>query len=109
MGCRSVMTITRMPAPLRSANSLKSPKTLREVLGYNVRVNRVAQKMSQEQLGFAAHLDRTFVSQVERGRVNISVDNIEKLARALAVAPATLLLSPAGLDEIHAPDRKSVV
>ncbi|GAA4343090.1 hypothetical protein GCM10023144_45680 [Pigmentiphaga soli] len=72
--------------------------TLREVLGYNVRANRVARKMSQEQLGFAAHLDRTFVSQVERARVNISVDNIEKLAKALEVDPSRLFCRPTELE-----------
>ncbi|WP_246013274.1 helix-turn-helix domain-containing protein [Pigmentiphaga humi] len=68
--------------------------TLREILGYNIRAFRVARKMSQEQLGFAAHLDRTFVSQVERARVNISVDNIEKLAKALELEPAQLFTRP---------------
>jgi transcriptional regulator with XRE-family HTH domain len=83
-----------MPAPLRTPNPLASLSSLREVLGYNIRANRVAKKMSQEQLGFAAHLDRTFVSQVERARVNISVDNIEKLAKALGVDPALLFIRP---------------
>ena len=83
-----------MPAPLRSPNPSASLTTLRDILGYNVRAYRVAQKMSQEQLGFAAHLDRTFVSQVERARVNISVDNIEKLAKALDLDPALLFKRP---------------
>ena len=83
-----------MPAPLRSPSPSASLTTLRDILGYNVRAYRVEHKMSQEQLGFAAHLDRTFISQVERARVNISVDNIEKLAKALELDPALLFQRP---------------
>ncbi len=50
--------------------------------------------LSQEQLGFAADLDRTFISQVERARINVSLDNIERLADALGVAAHTLLQRP---------------
>jgi transcriptional regulator with XRE-family HTH domain len=50
--------------------------------------------LSQEELGFAAGLDRTFISQVERARVNVSVDNIERLAIALDIDPARLFARP---------------
>ncbi|WP_168164815.1 helix-turn-helix domain-containing protein [Variovorax sp. PAMC 28711] len=68
--------------------------SLRDVLAYNVRAYRVQRGLSQEKLGFAAELDRTFISQVERARVNVSVDNIEKLARSLEVDPSSLLARP---------------
>jgi len=38
----------------------------------------VAKGLSQEPLGFAAELDRTFISQVERSGINVSLDNIER-------------------------------
>lgn len=46
---------------------------------------REAKKMSQESLAHEAGLDRTYVSSVERGKRNISLENIERLAKALAV------------------------
>lgn len=83
-----------MPPPLKLP-SLNAPlATLRHVLAFNVRTTRVARGLSQERLGFEAGLDRTFVSHVERGRVNCSLDNVEKIALALAVEPAALLVRP---------------
>lgn len=41
--------------------------------------------MSQEQLGFKSKLHRTYLSAVERGLKNVSVENIEKIALALDV------------------------
>ena len=80
--------------------SLKGPDpslplvSLRDVLAFNIRSYRVAKMLSQEQLGFAAGLDRTFVSQVERARVNVSLDNIERIATALDVPASQLLQVP---------------
>ncbi len=47
--------------------------------------------MSQEKLAELAGLHRTYVSGVERGERNISLANIERLARALAVPMSDLM------------------
>ncbi|WP_107706466.1 MULTISPECIES: helix-turn-helix domain-containing protein [unclassified Paraburkholderia] len=83
-----------MSAPLRGPDPNAKLISLRDVLAYNVRANRVEKSLSQEELGFAAGLDRTFISQVERARVNVSVDNIERLAIALNVEPSRLFERP---------------
>ena len=44
-------------------------------------------------LGERAGLHRTFIGAVERGEVNVSVDNIDRIAFALAIDPS-LLLTP---------------
>ena len=83
-----------MSAPLRGPDPKAKLVSLRDVLAHNVRIQRVGRSLSQERLGFAAGLDRTFVSQVERARVNVSIDNIERLAIALDVDPARLFERP---------------
>ncbi|WP_315701229.1 MULTISPECIES: helix-turn-helix transcriptional regulator [unclassified Bradyrhizobium] len=39
--------------------------------------------MSQEALSHEAGINRTYVSSVERCERNVSIDNIEKIAKAL--------------------------
>jgi transcriptional regulator with XRE-family HTH domain len=59
--------------------------------GRRLRVIRKQQGVSQEKLAELAGLHRTYVSLVERGTCNISLLNIEKLARALQVPLAKLM------------------
>ncbi len=53
--------------------------------GAIVRKKRVALGYSQEDLAAAAGLDRTYIGGVERGKRNISLLNIKKIADALEV------------------------
>lgn len=59
--------------------------------GNRLREVRQAAGVSQERLAELAGLHRTYVSSVERGLRNISLVNIEKLARALEVSLAELM------------------
>lgn len=55
------------------------------VLGDNVKTLRLGQALSQEELAFKAELDRTYISQIERGVGNPSVLVLLKIAIALEV------------------------
>ncbi|MEW6647063.1 MAG: helix-turn-helix transcriptional regulator [Pseudomonadota bacterium] len=65
----------------------------RTILAANIVHLRQGCGWSQEQLAFECGLHRTFIAHVERGARNISLDNIERIARALAV-PVHVLLTP---------------
>jgi transcriptional regulator with XRE-family HTH domain len=60
------------------------------VFGERVRGRRVALGWSQMRLADEAGLHFTYVSSVERGERNISLQNIVRLAAALGVDPAEL-------------------
>ena len=64
----------------------------RAILAKNMRKLRKETGLSQEDLAEKADLHRTFIGSVERGERNISIDNIEKIARALDV-PISVLVS----------------
>ena len=70
-------------------------KILRGIAAANIRRTRVALGWSQESLAHEAGLHRTFIGHVERGETNLSIDNLERLADALKIPAANLLMAPA--------------
>ncbi|TFV62045.1 XRE family transcriptional regulator [Geodermatophilus sp. DF01-2] len=59
--------------------------------GERVRARRHELGLSQEALADASGLHWTFVGQVERGRRNLTLHNILKIARGLGVDPGELV------------------
>jgi transcriptional regulator with XRE-family HTH domain len=72
-----------MPTPPLSAAT--------QTFGERVRARRHELGKSQEQLADDCGLHWTFVGQVERGKRNISLHNILKLAAALKTDPGELV------------------
>lgn len=58
--------------------------------GVSVRTWRRRLGISQEELGGRAGLHRTYICDIERGARNVSLESIEKLARALQISLARL-------------------
>jgi transcriptional regulator with XRE-family HTH domain len=57
----------------------------------NLKKFRLERGLSQEDLADECGLHRTYVSSVERGERNITVDNMDKLAIALGVDLSELI------------------
>lgn len=68
---------------------------LRAVFGLNVQRLRRERKLSQEQLSFVSGRTRAYISSVEAGRRNATLDTLEILARALDVEPQDLITARA--------------
>lgn len=64
---------------------------IRKQVGGNLRLLRKRKRLTQEKLGFAADMHRTYISGIERGLKNPTIDSLDKLAKALEVPPALLL------------------
>lgn len=62
-----------------------------QLLGANVRHHRKLKGMSQERLALDAGMERSYVSDLERGTRNPSVRALGRLADALGIEPALLL------------------
>jgi transcriptional regulator with XRE-family HTH domain len=63
-------------------------------LGRTIRRHRLAAGLSQEDLAERSDLHRTYVSLVERGRNNVTVDALVRIGQSLGV-PASQLLAEA--------------
>lgn len=64
---------------------------LARAFGKAIRAERERQGLSQEALGDAAGLDRTYVSGLERATRNPTLASMEKLASALGVPLSKLV------------------
>jgi transcriptional regulator with XRE-family HTH domain len=62
------------------------------VFGQVLREQRLSRELSQEELALAADVDRTFVSQMERGIRQPTITTLIKLAGALGIQPSTLIV-----------------
>jgi transcriptional regulator with XRE-family HTH domain len=63
----------------------------RTVIGANLRRLRKSKGLSQETLADLAGIHRTYVGCVERSEKNISIDSLERLAKALNVEVGALV------------------
>ena len=65
--------------------------SLQEQLGYAIKRLRKTKSISQEKFAMSIEMDRTYFSSVESGKRNISLKNIEKIAKGLNVTVSELL------------------
>lgn len=56
---------------------------IKQKIGKRIKEYRTNLKLTQEALAFKAEIDKTYVNEVENGKRNISVVNLEKLIIAL--------------------------
>lgn len=67
---------------------------LRRHFGARVRQLRKARGLTQQALAARAGMDYKYVGAVERGERNLTLDNVERLVRALGVDPYEPFLFP---------------
>jgi len=59
---------------------------IKEKVGNRIRELRLVKKLSQEALANIAEIDRTYITSVENGRRNISIETLEKVLNALEIS-----------------------
>ena len=74
------------------------------LVGLNLRRHRLAAGMTQEELAFRAGMDRTYLSDIERGRRNPTLLTLQDVATPLNLRVIDLL---EGSDAIEPPKEPS--
>ncbi|MCL2651294.1 MAG: helix-turn-helix transcriptional regulator [Candidatus Azobacteroides sp.] len=69
-----------------------SSKNILEIFGGNVQKYRKVKQISQEKLAEISGVHRTYVGMIERAEKNITLRNMEKIAKALEIEIADLLV-----------------
>jgi len=67
-------------------------KNILEIFGENVQKYRKEKQISQEKLAELAGVHRTYAGMIERAEKNITLRNMEKIAKALDVEIKDLLV-----------------
>jgi transcriptional regulator with XRE-family HTH domain len=75
------------PSPTHAGNPVLTE------LGDVIRSTRLQLGLSQEALAADAELDRSYVGGIERGEHNLTLLNLQKIAKALQTKPSVLLKS----------------
>ena len=63
---------------------------IRKKLGQRIKEKRLQLGLSQEKIALSINMDRTYFASVEKGKRNISILNIEKIAKGLNISLSEL-------------------
>ena len=64
---------------------------IRNIIANNVKCLRTSKGLRREELSLLLGYDNSYISKLEKGRVNITVDKIEQIAKYFDIEPYLLL------------------
>jgi transcriptional regulator with XRE-family HTH domain len=76
---------------MRKARPRGQAAAIQRTLGQNVHALREGAGMSQEELAARSDVSRGYISRIEKGRVNVTLSTLVRLARVLSVSAVDLL------------------
>lgn len=74
---------------------------IREKIGQRIKEYRTNLKLTQQALAFRAEIDNTYINEVENGKRNVSVINLEKIIVALQTNLRDFFDSPVFSDSVN--------
>ena len=66
-------------------------QTIRNIIALNVKNLRLSKKLKREELSLLLGYDNSYISKLEKGKVNITIDKIEQIAKYFGIEPFMLL------------------
>ncbi|HEY5325433.1 MAG TPA: helix-turn-helix transcriptional regulator [Mucilaginibacter sp.] len=74
---------------------------IRKKIGQRIKEYRTNLKLTQQALAFKAEIDNTYINEVENGKRNVSVINLEKIIVALQTNVRDFFDSPVFSDSVN--------
>lgn len=74
-----------------NVSSAANDKEVLAAIGAVIRNIRKGRGISQEELAYMCHIDRSHMGRIERGERNLAILNFIRISRALACSPSELL------------------
>ena len=93
-GVQPLLSLSQVVNKKQNAEAFKDTKL---IIGKNVRLRREAMSLSQEQLGLRIEADQAYISRLERGILNPTVESLVEIAFALEIDVNRLLSDPTRL------------
>ena len=60
-------------------------QSIRKILSKNIRKYREDRHFSMEELSLLLEVDNSYISKLEKSKINITIDKLEKLAQILGI------------------------
>lgn len=60
-------------------------QSIREILSKNIRKYREDRHFSMEELSLLLEVDNSYISKLEKSKINITIDKLEKLGQILGI------------------------
>jgi transcriptional regulator with XRE-family HTH domain len=67
---------------------------IRQKVAYNVQKYRKLSKLNKEQLSLAINMDNSYISKLEKGKVNATIDVIEAIAKVFDISVEEFFKKP---------------
>ena len=65
-------------------------QSIRNIFAKNIKNLRLSKKLKREELSLLLGLDNSYISKLEKGNVNITIDKIAKIAQYFEIEPFKL-------------------
>jgi len=88
--CLLVADMTHSPLIYRLQWCYSLPMDIKSKIGNKIRKLRHQRDLSQEQFSNLCGLDRTYIAGIEQGKRNVSIVNLEKIAKAFQISLSEL-------------------
>lgn len=85
-----VADVTHSPLIYRLQLCYSQSMDIKSKIGNKIRKLRHQRDLSQEQFANLCGLDRTYIAGIEQGKRNVSIVNLEKIAKAFEISLSEL-------------------